>query len=121
MHVVHHCIACQCVRMFLIRVSGVAPVSTSPALLIADQIVGDAETVIAAVGPCPFKLGQRGILVDREDAALLARCRCHALPASWSGVPSVARPSDSALVPLLTGRRLPGIARITIDLLSHRR
>jgi hypothetical protein len=33
----HHCIACQCARIFLVNASGVSPVSTSPALLIADQ------------------------------------------------------------------------------------
>jgi hypothetical protein len=38
MHVAHHCIACQCARIFLISESGVSPVSTSPALLIADQV-----------------------------------------------------------------------------------
>lgn len=34
----HHCIACQCARIFLPSSSGVAPVSTSPALPIADQV-----------------------------------------------------------------------------------
>src|SRR5689334_20700544 len=32
-----HCITCQCARMFRSSSSGVDPVSTSPALLIADQ------------------------------------------------------------------------------------
>lgn len=34
----HHCIACQCARIFLPSSSGVGPVSTSPALPIADQV-----------------------------------------------------------------------------------
>ena len=33
----HHCIVCQCALIFLVSASGVSPVSTSPALLIADQ------------------------------------------------------------------------------------
>ncbi len=42
MHVAHYCIACQCARIFLVSASGVSPVSTSPALLIADQVPSSA-------------------------------------------------------------------------------
>jgi hypothetical protein len=38
MHVAHQCIACQCARIFLVSASAVSPVSTSPALLITDQV-----------------------------------------------------------------------------------
>ena len=39
----HHCIACQCALIFLVSASGVSPVSTSPALLIADQMPPSAQ------------------------------------------------------------------------------
>jgi hypothetical protein len=42
MHAAHHCLACQCARILLVSVSGVSPVSTSPALLIADQVSSSA-------------------------------------------------------------------------------
>jgi hypothetical protein len=35
---VRHCIACQCARIARFSASGVSPVSTSPALLTADQV-----------------------------------------------------------------------------------
>ena len=38
----HHCIACQCVRIFRPSSSGVVPVRNSPALLIADQVPSSA-------------------------------------------------------------------------------
>ncbi len=39
----HHCIACQCARIFWVSAPGVSPVSTSPALLIADQVPPSAQ------------------------------------------------------------------------------